>query len=339
MSKDLTNSLVDRQNILNNQFALDKLKETVNIKGIIFEEKLYFTKNMIAEYFKVDIRTIERYITDFKSELETNGYQILKGKKLKEFKDSYFNNFGTDINVGTKITILGIFDFKAFLNIGMLLVESENAKILRQTMLDIIIDLINQKTGGSTKYINQRDRDFLSSYLDEENYRRKFTDILKNCVNMDNIKYGYYTNKIYISIFKEKANEYREVLRLKEKEPIRDTFYSEILDLVHSYENGLAEMIEKEYQKLGRQLYQNEVDKIFDDLEKLPIWKPLIVKARNKMASRDLALRDAFHEQLKDYIIPLTKKDYDYFLGKDSQTIYDLMQQNQDVLKRLKERE
>ena len=217
--------------------------------------------------------------------------------------------------------------------------ESENAKILRQTMLDIIIDLINQKTGGSTKYINQRDRDFLSSYLDEENYRRKFTDILKNCVNMDNIKYGYYTNKIYISIFKEKANEYREVLRLKEKEPIRDTFYSEILDLVHSYENGLAEMIEKEYQKLGRQLYQNEVDKIFDDLEKLPIWKPLIVKARNKMASRDLALRDAFHEQLKDYIIPLTKKDYDYFLGKDSQTIYDLMQQNQDVLKRLKERE
>lgn len=156
---------------------------------------------------------------------------------------------------------------------------------------------------------------------------------------MDNIKYGYYTNKIYISIFKEKANEYREVLRLKEKEPIRDTFYSEILDLVHSYENGLAEMIEKEYQKLGRQLYQNEVDKIFDDLEKLPIWKPLIVKARNKMASRDLALRDAFHEQLKDYIIPLTKKDYDYFLGKDSQTIYDLMQQNQDVLKRLKERE
>ena len=52
-----------------------------------------------------------------------------------------------------------------------------------------------------------------------------------------------------------------------------------------------------------------------------------------------IELRDAFHEQLKDYIIPLTKKDYDYFLGKDSQTIYDLMQQNQDVLKRLKERE
>ena len=30
-------------------------------------------------------------------------------------------------------------------------------------MLDIVIDLINRKTGGGTKYINQRDKDFLFS--------------------------------------------------------------------------------------------------------------------------------------------------------------------------------
>lgn len=48
---------------------------------------------------------------------------------------------------------------------AMLLVESENAKVLRQVILDIVIDFVNQKTGGSTKYINQRDKDFVSVFL------------------------------------------------------------------------------------------------------------------------------------------------------------------------------
>ena len=72
----------------------------------------------------------------------------------------------------------------------MLLSESENARILRQTILDIVIDLVNQKTGGSTKYINQRDKDFVGAFLQEENYRREFTDALRDCVDMDNFKYA-----------------------------------------------------------------------------------------------------------------------------------------------------
>ena len=46
---------------------------------------------------------------------------------------------------------------------GILLVESEKAKIIRQNILDIVIDTINVKTGGATKYINQRDEDFINS--------------------------------------------------------------------------------------------------------------------------------------------------------------------------------
>lgn len=34
---------------------------------------------------------------------------------------------------------IAIFDFKAFLNMAMLLAESENAKVLRQIMLDMQI--------------------------------------------------------------------------------------------------------------------------------------------------------------------------------------------------------
>ena len=112
-----------------------------------------------------------------------------------------------DINVGNisnRTPQIALFDFKAFLNISMLLVESENAKVLRQIMLDIIIDFVNQRTGGSTKYINQRDRDFISAFLQEENYRREFTDALRDYVSMGNSKYAIYTDKIYQSIFREK---------------------------------------------------------------------------------------------------------------------------------------
>ena len=44
-------------------------------------------------------------------------------------------------------------------------------------MLDIVIDFINQKAGGATKYINQRDSDFIGAFLQEENYRKEFTDL------------------------------------------------------------------------------------------------------------------------------------------------------------------
>ena len=94
----------------------------------------------------------------------------------------------------------------------MLLVESENAKVLRQIMLDIVIDFVNQRTGGSTKYINQRDRDFISAFLQEENYRREFTDALRDYVSMRNSKYAIYTDKIYQSILGKMEKNLQEII-------------------------------------------------------------------------------------------------------------------------------
>lgn len=342
MNKDLTNSKIERQNILNNQIAIEEIQKNINIKCIFFENKLYLTKSMIAQFFEVDIRTIERYVSDNIEELSKNGYEIIKGKKLKEFLKILSHFDAPDINVGSissKISQLAIFQFKSFLNIAMLLTESEKAKILRQIMLDTIIDLINQKTGGNTKYINQRDKDFINSYLQGENYRKEFTDSLKNYVDMGNAKYAIFTDKIYESIFKEKSREYREILKLKSRDRVRDTFYSEILDLIASYECGLAKIIKNKSIALNKKLNNWEVDGVFKKFENLPHWEPLINSARTKMASRDLALRDAFHIQLNEYIKPLEKDDYEKFLGTESDLIYQLMEENKEVLKRLKERE
>ena len=337
MPKDLTTSRFDRQNILNNEIAVEEIQEKSGIEGIVWNQKLYFTREMTANFFEVDIRTITRYIDQFNNELVENGYEVLKGKKIKEFKETA-QAYGKDINVPTKTTVLGIFDFRSFLNLSMLLSESEKARALRQMMLVIVIDLIIRKTGGGTKYINQRDKDFFFASIQEENYRRQFTDALKNYVVDNRFKYAHFTDMIYVSIFKEKAKEYKKILDLKASDKVRDTFYSEILDIIAAYETGLADAIKKEYDNIGHVLSFAEVETIFHNFENMALWKPLIMRGRTKMASRDMALRDAFHYQLSEYIQPLDKDEYQKFLGAAGDELDRLMQENQEVLKRLKER-
>ena len=248
------------------------------------------------------------------------------------------SQFGNEISFVTKTTVLGVFDFRAFLNIAMLLAESARARLLRQAILDIVIDTINQRTGGGTKYINQRDEDFLLASFHEENYRKEFTDALHNYVDMGNFKYPLFTDKIYVSIFKEKAKEYRNILKLHKKDKVRDTFYSEILDLVASYEYGFAEELKAAFNKKGEKLSSWDVDVLFTKFARHPHWKPLIERARNKMASRDLAFRDALHLQLTEYITPLKSDEFERFLGEKSKELVDRMEEAKDVFKRLKDR-
>lgn len=339
MGKDLTSSLVHRQNILNNPYALKEIENATLITGIPFEGKKVVLKDHVAAFFEVTPRTVDNYIEKFGEELRCNGYEVLKGKRLKSLKLAILTLDGNETDFVTKTTVLGVFDFRAFLNLAMLMVESERAQLLRQTILDIVIDTINQRTGGGTKYINQRDEDFLNTWFEEEGYRKQFTDALRDCVDMGKFKYPAYTNKIYVSIFREKAQEYRRVLKLHQKDKVRDTFYSEILDLVASYECGFADVIQRSFVQKGRKLTCREVDTLFCDFERQAHWKPLIERARNKMASRDLAFRDALHRKLSEYVTPLQRDEFERFLGDKSKELSERLEEAKDVMKRLKERE
>ena len=339
MTKDLTDSKIERQNILNNQYALVEIEQATHIQGIPFEGQTVVLKEQVADFFEVTPRTIELYLEKYGDELRQNGYEVLRGKRLKELKLAISDTFGTEIDFATKTTVLGIFDFRAFLNVAMLIVESERARLLRQAILDIVIDTINKRTGGGTKYINQRDEDFILSYFQQENYRKEFTDALKNYVDMGNFKYPLYTDKIYVSIFKENAQEYRKILKLHAKENLRKTFYSEILNLISSYEYGFAKILEAAFKKRKNKLKTFEVDELFKAFERQDHWKPLIESARNKMASRDLAFRDALHSQLKEYITPVQREEFERFLGEKSKELIERIEEAKDVMKRLKERE
>ena len=86
MTTDLTTSPHNRQNILNNPYALSKVEEYLDLGGILFEDEVLFTKQQVAQLFDISDSMIEKYIATHASELKNNGYKVLKGQKLRQFK-------------------------------------------------------------------------------------------------------------------------------------------------------------------------------------------------------------------------------------------------------------
>jgi len=81
------------------------------------------------------------------------------------------------------------------------------------------------------------------------------------------------------------------------------------------------------------------VDTLFTEFEKQHHWKPLVERVRHKMASRDMAFRDALHLKLEKYITPLKADEFERFLGEKSKELVERLEEAKDVFKRLKERE
>ena len=334
---DLTTAQLQRQNILNNRYALRAAEQHLQLGGVVFQGQTVFTKQQVMALFEVSDATVERYISNHGEELKANGYQLLKGKNLKEFKDLVDVSL---INEGNKAPLLGVFSFRAVLNLAMLLTESERAKAVRSRLLDIVMDVLAERTGGHTKYINQRDEHYLMASLQDESYRKQFTDALDHFVVEHQWKYVRFTNLIYQCIFRENATEYRKVLKLAAKENIRETMYSEVLTLIASFEAGIAHELELEFKRLERKLSMQEVEALFGRFESHPLFKPLILDARTKMASRDLGFRDALHHKLEAYIQSVPEADFDRFLGKTSKSLEDRLSDPATlaVFKRLKDR-
>lgn len=357
MATDLTTSPVDRQNILNNPEALESIQEFLGITGMLYDGQYRFTTAQLAEFFNVSDRTIKRYVENHLQELEHNGYCVLRGVKLKEFKVLFGhliyrdidNDSQRDTNVPlsteetnkqklNRLKALAVFNFRAFLNLAMILVDSERAKSIRSAILDVVLDLVNKKLGGSVKYINQRDDEYLLAIVKEPKYRKEFTSALSRYLNMGNVKYKLYTDAIYQAIFKEKASEYKELLQLDEKDNARETMYAEVLKLIASFEIGIADEMKEEFDKLGRLLEPTELDNLIHRFVTRRHWEPQLEDARMKMASRDYGFRDVVHKKLENYIDSISPDDYKKFLGDQSKSLKEQIDENIEIFKRLKDR-
>ena len=104
----LSNSNIERQNILNNKYALQRVQEYIGLPGMMFEGQYWFTKQMVADFYEIDISTIDRYLDKYSDELKHNGYFLSRGKHLKNFK----LEFAHLIDKASKTTQLGLFNFR-----------------------------------------------------------------------------------------------------------------------------------------------------------------------------------------------------------------------------------
>lgn len=357
MARDLTTSPQDRKKILEDIESIRAVYDNLGFPGVLFEGRFRFTKAQVARFYEVDVRTIERLLENHSREMQENGYELFKGMRLRNLRQAFLDHVKqshvSDIDVGDiseideneiltqKAPSLGIFTFKSVLNVGMLLTGSLRAKEVRSAILNIVIDVMNKRLGGSTKFINQREEEFIPSALREYNYRKVFTDALDKYIQPNKFKYAQLTDRIYVSIFKEKSKEYRKILSLNAKESVRATMYAEVLDLIASYENGFADFLKKTVaQNDGNPMRLSEANLLFTEFEQTAeqIYDPLKSKARILMATRDMAFRDALHEKLKEYLDTISLDDIDKFLGDRSRALEERIEENKEIFIRLKDR-
>ncbi len=326
---------IDRENILNNPMAISAIRDKLDIGGAIFEGQYLLTTKQIADFFDVDERTVKRFVENHRSELLGNGYSVLSGDKLKDFRNHVRDTNVPHVNPSRE---LGVFNFRAFLNFGMLLTTSDKARELRSLILNIVVETVSKKAGGNTKYINQRDENYIIAAYYNEGYNKAFIKSLRDHVDAGNTKYPNYTDRIYKTIFGENTSEYKKVLDLAKNDKARDTMYSEVLTAISSLEAGVASYIEQRAVREGRRLSREEVDGIFDEISSIPTMKPMMEMARVKMASLDRGLRNIEHPTLADYVLPLDSADFERFLGEKSKELSNRIDDNIEVFKRLKDK-
>jgi hypothetical protein len=163
------------------------------------------------------------------------------------------------------------------------------------------------------------------------------TDAIRDYVDgHKRFKYSTVIDMIYKAVFCEKAKEYKKLLDLSEKDNLRRTLYAEVLVSISAFENQVAEMIKAKAKEMGP-ISVEEVGQFIKELSAMPFVKPILEDARTKMASRDFALRDVYHNNIADYLKSVSPEEYEKFIGSQSVDFDHLLDENKEVLDRLKQ--
>ncbi|MFG2723923.1 hypothetical protein [Streptomyces canus] len=95
----------------------------------LLPDGMHVTTAMVAAYFNVTVEAIRALVHDHRAELEANGYRVLAGTELSDFKQLS--------GVQSRTRSLAIFSRRAVLNVATLLRDSEVARQVRVYLLDM----------------------------------------------------------------------------------------------------------------------------------------------------------------------------------------------------------
>ncbi|MFF3407086.1 restriction endonuclease [Streptomyces sp. NPDC002742] len=117
-SKALRDSVLERSEVLDKVKALSLLPDGMHV-----------TTAMVAAYFGATMEAIRALVHDHRTELEANGYRVLTGSELSDFKQLS--------GIQSRTRSLALFSRRAVLNVAMLLRDSEVARQVRTYLLDM----------------------------------------------------------------------------------------------------------------------------------------------------------------------------------------------------------
>ena len=116
-SKTLRDGVLERTDVLDRVKALSLLPDGMHV-----------TTAMVAAYFDVTVEAVRALVHDHRAELGANGYRVLAGTQLSDFKQLS--------GIQSRTRSLAIFSRRAVLNVAMLLRDSEVARQVRVYLLD-----------------------------------------------------------------------------------------------------------------------------------------------------------------------------------------------------------
>ena len=140
---ELLENKTEREKLIDKIEVLDKVK-----KLILLPFGDFMTIKQLADYYEVGLEAINSLVKDNREELESNGMKLYKSNELcksdvMSFKDftknranyKFYDGNGNELSVGGKG--IQLFIRRAILNVGMLLRDSEVAKQIRTSLLNM----------------------------------------------------------------------------------------------------------------------------------------------------------------------------------------------------------
>ncbi len=153
MSQELATSLTARENILQNEQTLQELENVLPLNS-----DAPFSKEDMAQTLAIEASIIDAYVTRYGNELCSSGYQPLGGNVLEE-----------------------TFSFRAFINLAMLVVESEQARKIRNQIFDVAIGVVARMQGGYADF--NATEQFITQNTIAKASTSNFNDFLQSIVN------------------------------------------------------------------------------------------------------------------------------------------------------------
>lgn len=125
---------INSEALLDNRSLRDRYADQVEAlervgKLTMLPDDLHVTKEMVANFYGVVLKSIESVVFNHKGELVADGVKVIKGEELSFFKN--------ESAIDRRTPALTILPRRAVLRIGMLLRDSEVAKALRSYLLNV----------------------------------------------------------------------------------------------------------------------------------------------------------------------------------------------------------